>query len=327
MRRLLGAEQRGVERERRRPCAPIARKRSSLRPPREARVRRRLRAQRRAQRCPCAPRRARTAPPRRARTAGSSARSPAPDRPPAAAARRRAPSGPSPRYARSAPAGRRRRPAHAGVLQRADDRLEQRAALAHQDQDVARRACPGFVQRRRVAAILRRQPRPARLVSVSSSNGASQASISRLSVGLERVPDLDQARRRFAAALRAPASTCRPIARGTPPAARTPCRPRPARSGPSGTSGGTAHLASPGRSPAQSFAKARRIASNSRGAAPWNEKIDCFSSPTAKIVRLTVARARAGEELVGQRRMISHCFGLVSCASSISTWSMPRSSL
>jgi hypothetical protein len=25
--------------------------------------------------------------------------------------------------------------------------------------------------------------------------------------------------------------------------------------------------------------------SNSRGAAPWNEKIDCFSSPTAKMVR------------------------------------------
>ena len=41
----------------------------------------------------------------------------------------------------------------------------------------------------------------------------------------------------------------------------------------------------------------RRIASNSRGAAPWNEKIDCFSSPTAKIVRRTCARAGAGEEL------------------------------
>ena len=45
----------------------------------------------------------------------------------------------------------------------------------------------------------------------------------------------------------------------------------------------------------------RRISANARGAAPWNEKIDCFSSPTAKIVRLTVARARAGEELGDQR--------------------------
>ena len=45
----------------------------------------------------------------------------------------------------------------------------------------------------------------------------------------------------------------------------------------------------------------RALSANSRGAAPWNEKIDCFSSPTAKIVRLTVARAGAGEELGGQR--------------------------
>ena len=55
-------------------------------------------------------RQARTIRPRSGRTAGSSARWRAPDRPPAAAAHRRAPSGPSPRYARSAPAGRRRRP-------------------------------------------------------------------------------------------------------------------------------------------------------------------------------------------------------------------------
>ena len=51
----------------------------------------------------------------------------------------------------------------------------------------------------------------------------------------------------------------------------------------------------------QRVSKCARIAANSRGAAPWNEKIDCFSSPTAKIVRWPVARAGAGEELADQR--------------------------
>ena len=77
----------------------------------------------------------------------------------------------------------------------------------------------------------------------------------------------------------------------------------------------------------QSVVKMLRMASNSRGAAPWNEKIDCFSSPTAKMVRW-IARAPApAKNSAVSSRMISHCFGLVSCASSISTWSMPWSSL
>ena len=37
--------------------------------------------------------------------------------------------------------------------------------------------------------------------------------------------------------------------------------------------------------------KSSRIAANASGAAPWNEKIDCFSSPTAKIER-RAGRAR-----------------------------------
>ncbi len=43
------------------------------------------------------------------------------------------------------------------------------------------------------------------------------------------------------------------------------------------------------------FSSPLRRLSNSRGAAPWNEKIDCFSSPTAKIVRSTPSRAPAPE--------------------------------
>ena len=40
---------------------------------------------------------------------------------------------------------------------------------------------------------------------------------------------------------------------------------------------------------------------NQAGTAPWKEKIDCFSSPTAKSVRDRLARALAGEELLGER--------------------------
>ena len=39
------------------------------------------------------------------------------------------------------------------------------------------------------------------------------------------------------------------------------------------------------------------MASNIVGAAPWNEKIDCFSSPTAKKVRTRRTRALAGQEV------------------------------
>ena len=43
------------------------------------------------------------------------------------------------------------------------------------------------------------------------------------------------------------------------------------------------------------------MASNSRGAAPWNEKIDCFSSPTAKIVRLTARAPAPAKNSAGQK--------------------------
>ena len=63
---------------------------------------------------------------------------------------------------------------------------------------------------------------------------------------------------------------------------RTPCRRRRARPAPSGTKG-EPHVGEGALGPARAgVAKKRRIASNRCGAAPWNEKIDCFSSPTAK---------------------------------------------
>ncbi len=76
------------------------------------------------------------------------------------------------------------------------------------------------------------------------------------------------------------------------------------------------------------FSKKRFLSSKAFGAAPWKEKIDCFSSPTAKIVRSTVLRAPAPAVNSDTNFvMMSHCAGLVSCASSIRMWSMPRSSL
>jgi len=45
--------------------------------------------------------------------------------------------------------------------------------------------------------------------------------------------------------------------------------------------------------PAHSRAECAPHGVDSRGAAPWNEKIDCFSSPTAKMVRSIVRAAGA----------------------------------
>ena len=88
------------------------------------------------------------------------------------------------------------------VLQRADDRLEQRPALAHQDEHVAvargaavdadRRA---IVDSLRTARAIRCASFTRGLVSLTVSNGASQPSMSLLLVRLHRLPDFDHARR------------------------------------------------------------------------------------------------------------------------------------
>ena len=73
--------------------------------------------------------------------------------------------------------------------------------------------------------------------------------------------------------------------------------------------------------------EARRISSNICGAAPWNEKIDCFSSPTAKNVRRAALLPAPPRNRRPARSRIFHCAALVSCASSTRTWSTPGSSL
>ena len=45
-------------------------------------------------------------------------------------------------------------------------------------------------------------------------------------------------------------------------------------------------------------AKCSRIRAKAAGSAPWKLKIDCFSSPTAKMVRRASPRAFAGEEFL-----------------------------
>ena len=71
--------------------------------------------------------------------------------------------------------------------------------------------------------------------------------------------------------------------------------------------------------PVRGAPKSRRISSNICGAAPWNEKIDCFSSPTAKnSARPTRARpAPTADSPVRRFERSRHCAALVSCASSI----------
>src|SRR5947208_8981989 len=51
------------------------------------------------------------------------------------------------------------------------------------------------------------------------------------------------------------------------------------------------------------------------------------SSPTTNSVRRVLPREPPGRNSATTARMISHCLGLVSCASSTSTWLMPASSL
>ena len=70
-------------------------------------------------------------------------------------------------------------------------------------------------------------------------------------------------------------------------------------------------------------------ASSRCGAAPWNEKIDCFSSPTMNTVRCS-RRSRPSSPAKNSATravMIDHWSGEVSCASSIRMCSTPPSSL
>ena len=65
----------------------------------------------------------------------------------------------------------------------------------------------------------------------------------------------------------------------------------------------------PFRCPRRAPRKCWRISAKASGAAPWNEKIDCFSSPTAKIVRLIFSRAPPPANSETSVLMMSHCFG------------------
>ena len=186
------------------------------------------------------------------------------------------------------------------VLQRADDRLEQRAALAHQHQHVAWRAAAA-ARRSSAATVARRSCAPAAPAGSSpsaSSNGASQASISRFSSGLISAQISTRpgaaSRQRLVHGARRRRRSGRRCASGRANTVSTA----------SSTFGAGAervlelHVAtkSSSASPQSAARSSAACSSNSRGAAPWNEKIDCFSSPTAKIVRVAVARAGAGEE-------------------------------
>ena len=91
------------------------------------------------------------------------------------------------------------------------------------------------------------------------------------------------------------------------------------------TDSGTAAKAS--RASSWRRASRRRIAENICGAAPWKEKIDCFSSPTAKRVRWAPRAPSPERNSSLSLARIAHCAGEVSCASSTSRCSSEASSL
>ena len=255
------------------------------------------------------------------------ARSPARDRRPATATRRRAPSGPSPRYARSAPAGRRRRPACSAFFSArmiaSNSGPRWRTSTSTSPALAGPRAHPLLDVRRRS----RRASLTRGLVSVSVSNGASQPSIS----AVRRARSTATVRPRRAPRRAAPRCTGLPaVSAVTLPIDFLPRehdRRAPSTFAPERNECSNRMKRHPCSGVSNWPANSRRISSNARGAAPWNEKIDCFSSPTANTVRLTFGRAPPGGIPRRWCAMISHCSGPVSCASSISTWSMPTSSL
>jgi hypothetical protein len=176
---------------------------------------------------------------------------------------------------------------------------------------------PFWIQSRMLRAIFCAS-RVCGLVSVTSSNGASQASISRLASGLtasqiSTVPGTASGSASctvFTSSAESPLCACGRANTVSTASSRVAPERNEWRNG---------MYCSSCSMPRQSRSKVRRMPSNSRGAAPWNEKIDCFSSPTANTVRVTARAPAPTKNSPVNASMIRHCRGLVSCASSIST--------
>ena len=171
---------------------------------------------------------------------------------------------------------------------------------------------------------------PAGSIPTAASNGASQPSISGLRLRLDQRPDLDDAghRRRQRQVLRHAGCVGGDAAMDVG-GGRTPRRPRRARSARSGTNGRTARAANAISASPNSPAKWRRISSIlARRRALEREDRLLLVADREQRAGQEAARAGAGGEFRDQLLARSrHCFSLVSCASSISTWSRPRSSL
>ena len=110
-------------------------------------------------------------------------------------------------------------------------------------------------------------------------------------------------------------------------AERTPHRPRRAPLRSSGRTGPAGAIATAARRPRPGSRKLRWAAASARASAPWKLKIDCFSSPTANSVRGAARAPSPAKNSSASAAITDHWAGLVSCASSISRWSRPPSSL
>ena len=217
-----------------------------------------------------------------------------------------------------------------------------RVAAAHQDQEVAERgraqSRSGLLvvdeiaarRRRLTSSAMRRARRAARCRrlrhrAARPRRSRSSALDPRAPAARGRRADVASRSARWWTACRC---RCRQR-RGSARASRTPRRR-------SASTSRRRAAASPQRhrsncSPAPSSGRSGRASISRSGRAPWKEKIDCFSSPTTNRVA-SAGRPRPSAPAPAKNssvraRMISHCSGAVSWASSTRMWSMPPSSL
>ena len=225
-----------------------------------------------------------------------------------------APTDPSPRCVRSAPAGRRRRPRSA-LLERADDRLEQRSTLAHQHQHVARPRARRAPSTFTVRAIFAREL-DGGLVSLAVSNGASHLPCSALSRRGRSAPTFRPAR-----ALHRARSMHGPHGGSAV---------SPLKYGRRSNTGSTApSTAAPERTSGRAFFVANAVGRVERAR---EQTAHLSESPRHRALEredrlLFVADGKQGAPYIGRDppgrnsatmvSTISHCLGLVSCASSI----------
>ena len=224
--------------------------------------------------------------------------------------RRPAPAGPAPPAARSAPAGPARPPARRATSAPAPVPRAKRVPAAHQHHHIARHRAPFRLSSSTEPSVCWRSIRPAPRPAVAAPRRPLVALGHRPGHRLVRRtarrqrPEFHRARMARAVGVDGSASR-RPSTtpRGGERIGEHRVDQRQHRRGRAERDIQRFASRHGSGAPASRVRRAARARGrNSSTSAPWNEKIDCLRSPTAKTVRCVVARACAGEELLGQAR-------------------------